>query len=402
MNLFQRYIFLRAFKLTAMSLVAATAIVLITQVLGRVNLLTSSGQALATFGKLALMMIPSMAIIALPFAVLIGAVQVLSQMNSDSELSVVESAGGSPIAIARPVIMLGLLASIVTLVSNNFVEPPANRQIRNIVTQASADLARIAIRSGGFREVDKNLYLQVAEEKPGGQLGGLFIVDMREPTSDLIYYAKTATIFTQGDQSLLLMQDGEIQRRNVASGDVSVIRFDSYAIDFIQFGAAGKAVTYYPKEQDTAQLLFPAADDPFATKAPHLVRSEIHRRFSEWLFPLSFAMIAAYFVGSARSNRQERIWSALAAFTIALTLRGAGFYVSNQAGISNFFAVVTYLVSAVPIVLFGTLIATGRQLAIPQRLIDQVAAIVTRLETWRVALILRLKGYRGEQAGGGA
>ena len=72
MNLIERYIFGRAAKLTVVTLVAATFVVLITQILVRINLLTTSGQSLATVGKLALSLIPSMILITLPFAVLIG------------------------------------------------------------------------------------------------------------------------------------------------------------------------------------------------------------------------------------------------------------------------------------------------------------------------------------------
>ena len=48
MNLIERYIFGRAAKLTVVTLVAATFVVLITQILVRINLLTTSGQSLAT------------------------------------------------------------------------------------------------------------------------------------------------------------------------------------------------------------------------------------------------------------------------------------------------------------------------------------------------------------------
>ena len=115
MNLIERYIFGRAAKLTVVTLVAATFVVLITQIRVRINLLTTSGQSLATVGKLALTLIPSMLLVTLPFAVLIGVSQVLSQMNADSELAVLEGAGGSPAANVRPVVALGLLASLLSL-----------------------------------------------------------------------------------------------------------------------------------------------------------------------------------------------------------------------------------------------------------------------------------------------
>ena len=49
MNLLERYIFRRTLTLSLMTLSATTVMVLITQVLIYVNLLTASGQALITF-----------------------------------------------------------------------------------------------------------------------------------------------------------------------------------------------------------------------------------------------------------------------------------------------------------------------------------------------------------------
>lgn len=400
MNLFQRYIFSRAFKLTVTTLVAATVIVLITQVLDRVNLLTSSGQALTTFAKLSLLLVPSVAMVTLPFAMLVGVMQVMSRMNSDSELAVLESAGASPLATSRPILLLGLLLSAVTFATTNFVEPIANRELRNIVSTAGADLVQTAIQSGSFKQLDENLYIQVAEEKPGGKLGGLFIADLRDKNMDLLYYANEATIMSHGESSLLAMEDGQIQRKARTTGDVSIIRFDSYSIDFSQFGAAGKDVVYFPKEQSLGYLLSPPADDYFAQHRPHYIRSEIHRRFTDWMYPLVFGVIASYFVGAARSNRQEQLWSVGAACMIALTIRGSGFFMTNLAGTSSSIAVLVYAVPLGVFAIFGWLIVTGRQLRVPQRLVDGTSAIASWIEQRRLALQLWLQGYKGGHAGG--
>ena len=59
MNLLERYIFRRTLSLSLMTLSATTVMVLITQVLIYVNLLTASGQALITFFALAATLDPA-------------------------------------------------------------------------------------------------------------------------------------------------------------------------------------------------------------------------------------------------------------------------------------------------------------------------------------------------------
>lgn len=402
MNLIERYIFGRAAKLTVVTLVAATFVVLITQILVRINLLTTSGQSLATVGKLALTLIPSMLLVTLPFAVLIGVSQVLSQMNADSELAVLEGAGGSPAANVRPVVALGLLASLLSLGAMHLVEPYANRGMRDIVAAAGADLIRIAVQSGSFKKIEDNLFIQIAEEKPGGAFGGLFIADLRDDRMQQLYYAKQAAIVDFNDQPVLLMADGEMHRKNRETGEVSIIRFQSYAVDFNQFGAANKEVSYLPKERGTIELLWPVGTDYFTTKRPDVRRSEIHRRFSEWTYPLAFALIAAYFAGSTRSNRQERMWSIAAATVLALVIRGGGFFTTNVAGSNVAMAVASYVVPAVVILVFGWLIVSGRQLRVPQKWVDRASSAVAAFEQFRLALQLRLRGYPSPKTGGGA
>ena len=381
MNLIERYIFRRATRLTLVTLGATTLVVLITQVLLYVNVLTDSGQAIGTFLMLAGFMIPAMSVLVAPFALLIGSSQTLSQMNADSELAVIEAAGGSRKITAKPILALGVIITIVTFGVATFVEPWSNRQIRTIVLEASADLVRLAVQSGQFKRLGDNLYIQIAEQLPGGTFGGIFIVDSRDEKTELIYYARRGVIIEQGDRELLVMSEGEIQRKTLQTNEVSVIEFASYAIDFSQFGPASQPRTLLPKEQSTAFLLDPDPNDHFVQFYPHLLRSELHRRFSEWLYPLAFALMAVYFAGSARSNRQQQMLGIAAAATTAVALRGLGFFAGNASGSSPAMAALAYVVPLGAILIFAALLVTGRQIQVPAWLTRRGAALLSWLET---------------------
>jgi len=401
MNLIERYIFRRAAQLTLTTLLATTVVVLITQVLVYVNVLTDSGQAISTFLNLALMLVPAMIMVVTPFALLIGASQTLSAMNADSELAVIEAAGGSQKITTKPIVILGLILTFMSLGIALFVESWSNRQIRSIVTEAGADLVRLAVQSGSFKRLEENLFIQIAEQQPGGAFGGIFIADMRDPITELIYYAKRGAIVEQSGTELLVMTEGEIHRKSTTSKDVSIIQFASYAIDFSQFGPAGKTTSFFPKERSTAFLLNPDPNDFFVKQRPHLIRSELNRRFSEWLFPVAFALIATYFAGMARSNRQERLWSLAVAAIVALTFRGLGFFAANGSGSSPALLIMTYATPLSAIALFSGLLLTGRQLRIPQWLVNGGSALTTGIDQRRIALQLWLSGYRQQKAGGG-
>lgn len=399
MNLIERYIFRRTLSLSMTSLFATTFIVLTTQVLLYVNVLTQSGQALGSFARLALTLTPGMILIVMPFALILGTSNTLNRMNNDSELAVMESAGAGRAFIIRPILILAVAMTIVSLLIAQFVEPWANRQRRDLLVAAGADLIQIAIQSGSFRQLEDNLYVQVADQYPGGDLGGIFLADRRDEKTELLYYANRGTIVKQDDRNLILMSDGEIHRRDVASGDVSVISFASYALDMSQYGPAKGSSFYLPKERTMEELLNPDPNDWYAKNLPQVLRSEIHRRFSDWLYPLAFALIAIYFAGTARANRQERLWSMGAAFCVAFGLRGLGFVAVNNAGTSVAFAAACYALPLGAILVVSLLLVTGSVIAVPQKLLERTSDVFSALEAKRTALLIRFSGYRREQRG---
>ncbi len=376
MKQIERYIFMKVMILSVGTLVTTTVIALTTQVLIRVNLLSSTGQSLLTFLELAGLLVPSMVVIVMPFALMIGASQTLSTMNSDSELAVIEASGGSRVLTARPILLLAIIMALVTLVTSVIVEPWTNRQIRDLLNSASADLFSVAVQSGTFHEVENGLHVQVGEKLPGGKLGGIFLSDRRDKAIDTIYYAKYGAFVESDGKDILLMSDGELHRQSKSDGDVSIIRFATYALDLSLIGG-GSATggSYYAKERPTGFLLNPDPNDDVYKSSPAQFTEEINKRFSEWLFPLLFGLISVYFLGKAHSNRHEQVWSVVTAAAIAFTLRGFNFYTVDQSGTSHVFTILCYAVPVGGIVLFSVLLVTNWSFRAPKLLVEQTATL---------------------------
>ena len=75
-----------------------------------------------------------------------------------------------------------------------------------------------------------------------------------------------------------------------------MISFRTYVLDFNQLNAAPEGANHSPKEVSTAFLLFgPRTDRFFVVTPPEEVRTEIYRRFSDWLYPLVYGTIAVFF-----------------------------------------------------------------------------------------------------------
>ncbi len=115
-------------------------------------------------------------------------------------------------------------------------------------------------------------------------------------------------------------------------------------------------------------MLSPRSGDLYAVGDPGSIRAEINRRFSEWLYPVVFVLVALYFAGRARSRRERHGWHIFAGIVLATALRGLGFLLVSKSGSSPAGAALVYVVPLATIAFFFWLvfmrsagIATGRR-----------------------------------------
>lgn len=399
MKVLERYLLRRILVQFAAATAASLGIVWIIQALTRINLVTDTGQSIGSFLYLSLLILPAIVPIVMPFAVLIATAQTLNTMNTDSELAVINAAGAPKMIVYKPIMLVAVIAAIITFIVGNLIEPYARQAGRVLVAEARADFLSLVIQEGSFRQVEKNVFMQVAERKEGGVLGGLFVSDSRDPAVDMIYYAREGSVLKRDGANLLLMADGEIHRRSVTNGQVSIVRFTSYAFDLSEFTAAAGPPTLLPKDQTTPYLWSPDVNDRIFQKTPLLLTTELHRRLSEWIYPLAFAMIAIGACARVRSHR-EPAWSAmLFAVSFAFLLRWAGIFAEDVAEKSRLAAPLVYLVPFAGILLPAYLSVRNIPIEMPVRFALWFGRLVDRIGSAFEAIRIRLSGFRRDGAG---
>jgi len=327
LNTLQRYIFGRIAFLSAGTFIAVVAVVWVTQILTRIDFTTISAQSLASFGLAIVLMTPQLLALLLPISVVIAMVQVFTTMNSDSEMAVMSAAGVSRGTIAKPVLIIGLIAGLYVIVSNHFIEPRAGRALRDVLISIRTDLLANFLQEGVFTRLDKNLTIYVDKRLPGNVLGGIMVSDTRDEKTSLIYYAQSGTVGKINDNDVLVMTNGQVQNKRIEDGSISVIRFNSYAISLSQFGSAGSSNFYYPHERETVDLFYPDPNDRVAKDSPAWLRGEIHRRMTDWLYPILYALIGLVIAGQTQSHRQTRLYSFALAIGGALGYKGISYAV---------------------------------------------------------------------------
>ncbi|MFC7065178.1 LPS export ABC transporter permease LptF [Brucella rhizosphaerae] len=400
MKLIELYILRRVAIMFFAVLGAAVGITWTVQVLQRVDFLTTSGQSIQTIIQFSSLLIPSAIPLVMPFALIIAITQTLSTMNQDSELVVINASGAPRSAVMRPILMLAAIISIVSFLVANYVDPYARMNMRAMIANASADLLNVVVQEGSFRKLADNLYIQIAERRADGSIGGLFIADSRDPSLDLIYYAADGNIASTPAGDMLLMKDGEVQRRDVSDGTVSIIKFNSYAFDLSQFTSAGDDFVIYAKDRPLTYLLNPDPNDPILQTRPLRYKAELHRRLTDWLYPVVFAMIALAFAGDSRSHREARVSASFSAISTALLVYWAGYFSADRADKDETYILVMYLVPLTVILLSGYALITGQRIGIPDKWNDRMRDGFNRLRDRVSSTYNRLIGrFRGDAGG---
>lgn len=393
MKVIERYILRRTLVLFVGALVWTLAIVWTTQVLARIDLVTDSGQSAFTFFEVATLILPTIIPIVVPFAVAGAVAQTLSTMNADSELVVVSSSGASRLTIVTPIMILAVAASLFCLFIQHSVEPYARQKNRDLIAGARADFLSLIIQEGTFRKIENGLFVQVGERLPGNQLGGIFVADSRQQGVDLVYYAKRGAVVDQGNDKALLMTDGVIHRKTV-TGDISLVHFTSYAFGLSAFGAGTAGGVRLAKDQTTQYLFNPDPNDAAYKKDPGSFRNELHKRFSEWLFPITFALIALTVAGDPKSHREARIHPLVTTICIALVVRWVAFFAEGQAKTNPDYIYLMYATPIMMALVAAWFIKTQRSMELPIGLLDRLVAVARLVSGAIFSFRLRLANSR--------
>jgi lipopolysaccharide export system permease protein len=378
MKLLEIYILRRIFQMFVVALVPVLTIIWTIQVLGRINLVTDTGQSMGSFMLLASYILPTIIPVVMPFALVIGITQTLTAMNNDSELPVIDAAGAARSIIYRPVIALSIVLGLGSFAVTNFVEPVSRLGVRQMIAAAYADLLSSVIVEKTFQSIETGLYVQISERHSGRVLKGLFLVDYRDPNFDLIYYAREGSVDPVGTS--LTMRDGEVHRKT-ADGRISIVRFDSYAFDLSAMTKSEGGLPLYAGDRQLDFLLNPDTSDPAYQRSPESFRSELHRRLSDWMYPIAFALVSLVVAGSSRSHRQARVHPMIWGLMIAFAVRWTGFSVTNLTERSAAYIPGAYAVPIVTSLIAIYMLATNRQIKLPSiigRSANRLVSLVQR------------------------
>jgi lipopolysaccharide export system permease protein len=405
MGSIDRYIFRTILSAFVLILLSLTTVIWITQILGRIDIITNQGQTTLAFLGITGRLVPILMRVIAPIAIVIAVCYALNKLNGDSELVVMNSAGMAPRRVYRPVLGACLLvAAFVGFISAYFA-PLMQRQMNNEVAKVRTDVVANLVRPGAFTSVERGLIFHIRDRIGETQSRGIFIDDNRNSEEHTTIVAEYGQIVQRPEGAFLVMRDGNIERRRPKERDPTIVVFQQYAFDLTRLAQTPQSVIGL-HEMYIWELLFPAPDNAALRNSQGQFRVELHERLLEPIYPLAFGMIAFAVLGFPRTTRQSRAVSLVAVVVGVAALRLGGFAVMAMAVNHAPVIIGLYVALAATLIFGGMLIWRGRAVDLDEnmRLVTKSLVPLFRLEHFAAAsrMLLPFHGLRRRFGGSAA
>ncbi|NRA29767.1 MAG: YjgP/YjgQ family permease [Parvularculaceae bacterium] len=351
MSRLDRYIFRAAALPFLLILACTTAVAWLTQVLQRLDIIVDDGGSFLAFLKITVLLIPSLAGVVTPIALLAACLYVLNVLMVDSEIPVMRAAGASRLRIARPLIVLSVLAAGLVLWINADLQPRTYKELRQTVYDVRSNIASSLVRDRVFANVAPGVTFYAEDVRPGDQYVGLHIYDSRDPEREVTYTAENG-LFTVTDLGpRLFLLRGTAQWQDKETGKLNIVRFNDTFVDVSEISS--EAPTDRPwetEERYLSELLNPDLNRPYNQRFQGDYLAEFHGRLATPLYCIAFALIAALAMLSATTQRRGYGQRIMVASAVAGGIRIIGFLTRSVATDNSWANVLQYAIPGIAIV----------------------------------------------------
>jgi lipopolysaccharide export system permease protein len=379
MKLIESYIFKRMFGAFLLTLVTLSTTVWMTQALRAFDLVTGQGQSVGTFFRITVLLLPGLATIVSPIAILIAVIYTFDSLNLDSELVVINASGAPQKTLLKPVLLMGLIGAVFMAMMTLYFTPLSLRLWRTLITDVRAGIVTTILREGQFMKISEGLTFHLRRRSPDGSLEGIFVSDDSSPENTVTYLAEDGIILDNPLGTFLIMRDGTIQRRNKSDGAISMIEFSSYAFDLSTFASRSNVPAFRPVERSTTYLMSPNPEDRYYQQYPEQFYAELYNRLSAPLYAFVFAVLPLAYLSQAESVRNGRGLTIAAAALFAISVRLFGYYLGSAAETSFFVIPLLFLLPIGTAAAAATLVLRGIQLRVPERFVVLIDSFGERL-----------------------
>jgi lipopolysaccharide export system permease protein len=333
--------------------------------LDAVDMMINRGLPVTSFLHFASLQLPRFVLFVAPMAMFGAAVFTYNKMIMDSELIVLRAAGLSQMALAKPVIIIGVLVSTICFYMSLYLVPLTYREYKELEFKYRHDLPKLVLQEGVFASPMEGITVYFRDVGKTGEMEDVFIHDNRNAEEPTTYIAESGKLIeTEDGRWMVEMTKGgwQVFRHGTKticspaallqtpSKDCEIPRFESFTIDqanniSLNLKSDEKRTGRNSREYYFHELLNLPTDDE---KLYDVLRAELHSRLSQPLLPLSCALVGVAILLSGTFNRRGQLKLVLASIVIAGLIIISSYALRNYAPKMPIMNLVMYLNALLP------------------------------------------------------
>ena len=279
-------------------------IVWLSQSLRLFDMLLNSKVSVWLFIQLTLMLIPGYLAIISPIALFAVALFTYNRLITDRELIILRAAGMSPLQLAKPVIAIGFLFTLLGFYISLSLVPHAVANFRELRWKIQHDVSHLLIQEGEFNDIANGVTVYIRNKNKDGSLEGILLHDQHLPHSQVTLLAEKGKIVYLDGVPHISMKNGSRQEVSSKTNRFSILYFDFYNMDFASSREKKANRLKNPGERSLKELFYTPRSELPNQKTFNRFRLEGFKRLSLPFYNFSFMMIAAAGLLTGTFNRR--------------------------------------------------------------------------------------------------
>lgn len=293
MRLIDRYLFRQLLGPALAATAALVAVLTLSQTLVFLDILVGQKQGLLVFAKVVALTLPQMLAMVLPVAVFVATLITLNRLHTEQEIVVCYAGGMSRWQVTAPAFRLAVMAALLTLAVNLWVQPLAMRALREELFRVKTDLAASLIREGEFNSPAAGLTVYAQTVDSEGLLKNVFIHENKPNGESSTFTADRGLVTSRNDQPVMILRNGSNQQFN-AKGVLNFILFEEYVFDLSSYLTTTEKVVYKTSDRFLHELVYPDTTNFWDRKDRKMLLAEGHYRISSPIYTITFMALALY------------------------------------------------------------------------------------------------------------
>ena len=293
MSRFDRYLFTQYFLMFGFFSLILLFIYWINKAIALFDNLISDGQTFLVFLEFSILTIPPIIPIVAPLAAFAAAIFVTNRLKNDSELTIMQATGFSPLRLSRSIFLFGLVVTIILLIISHYLIPKSNNILLKRQNEVASSLNAKLLKVGSFIHPQNGVTFYIGGISTSGVIEDVFVLDERNKDREIIITSKSGYLITNNNNPILVLKNGIVQNYDLKSKNLSTIHFQDLSYDLTSWSVK--------ERMSKAKLLltyssFDLFKDPelvsiLSDSSPISVLEELHSRILTPLLALIAALI---------------------------------------------------------------------------------------------------------------